>query len=136
MQAVDSFFVPRPLQEAALELVAAPGWERHLRALASALKHRRDTLAGALARLSPGLLPERLPHGGYHLWLRLPDGQDPQLVTAAALRAGVAVTPGGPYFTAEPPAPHIRMSYACTDSPDLLADAVARLPRGILDQPG
>ena len=135
MQAVDSFFVPRPLQEAALELVAAPAWERHLRALASALRRRRDTLAGALARLHPGLLPQRLPHGGYHLWLRLPDGQDPQLVTAAALRAGVAITPGGPYFTAEPPAPYIRMSYACTDSADLLADAVTRL-RGILGQPG
>ena len=81
------------------------------------------------------LLPQRLPHGGYHLWLRLPDGQDPQLVTAAALRAGVAITPGGPYFTAEPPAPHIRMSYAHTDSPGRLTDAVSRL-RGILDQPG
>jgi DNA-binding transcriptional MocR family regulator len=133
MQAVDSFFVPRPLQEAALELVAAPAWERHLRSLASTLKHRRDTLAGALARLHPGLLPQRLPHGGYHLWLRLPDGQDPQLVAAAALRAGVAITPGAPYFTAEAPAPHIRMSYAHTDSPERLTDAVTRL-HGVLDQ--
>jgi DNA-binding transcriptional MocR family regulator len=135
MQAVDSFFVPRPLQEAALELVAAPAWERHLRTLAGALKERRVILASALARIRPCLLPERLPHGGYHLWLRLADGQDPQLVTAAALRAGVAVTPGGPYFTAEPPAPHLRMSYAHIDVPDRLADAVFRLS-GILDQPG
>ena len=135
MQAVDSFFVPRPLQEAALELVTAPAWERHLRALAGALRHRRDVLAGALARTCPDLLPQRLPHGGYHLWLRLPDGQDPQLVTAAALRAGVAITPGDPYFTAEPPAPHIRMSYAHTDGFDRLADAVSRL-RGVLGQPG
>jgi DNA-binding transcriptional MocR family regulator len=134
MQAVDSFFVPRPLQEAALELVAAPAWERHLRALATALRHRRDTLASALARLGPSLLPQRLPHGGYHLWLRLPDGQDPQLATAAALRAGVAITPGDPYFTAEPPGPHVRLSYACTDTAERLADAVTRL-RGVLGQP-
>ncbi len=134
-QAVDGFFVPRPLQEASLELVAAPAWERHLRVLAGALKHRRDILAGALASLRPDLVPERLPHGGFHLWLRLPDGQDPQHVTAAALRAGVAITPGGPYFSAEPPAPYIRMSYSHTDGPDRLADAVSRL-RGILDQPG
>lgn len=78
---------------------------------------------------------ERGQAPGYHLWLRLPDGQNPQLVTAAALRAGVAITPGGPYFTAEPPAPYIRKSYACTGSADLLADAVTRL-RGILGQPG
>jgi DNA-binding transcriptional MocR family regulator len=135
MQAVDAFFVPRPLQEAALELVAAPAWERHLRALATALRQRRDSLARALAALRPDLLPQRLPHGGFHLWLRLADGQDPQLITAAALRAGVAITPGGPYFSAEPPAPHIRMSYAHTDGPERLADAVSRL-RGILDQTG
>lgn len=135
MQAVDSFFVSRPIQEAALELVAAPAWERHLRALAAALGRRRDTLASALARLQPGLLPERLPHGGYHVWLRLAEGCDPQVVTAEALRAGVAITPGDPYFAAEPPAPYVRMSYASTDSPERLADAVARL-HGILGQPG
>ena len=133
VQAVDSFFVPRPMQEAALELVAAPAWARHLRALAAALRHRRDTLASALARLSPSLLPERLPYGGYHLWLRLDSGCDPQMVTAEALRAGVAITPGDPYFTAEPPAPYIRMSYINTDSPERLTEAVARL-RGVLGQ--
>lgn len=40
IQVVDSFFVPRPLQEAALELVGSPAWHRHLRAVAQELKSR------------------------------------------------------------------------------------------------
>jgi DNA-binding transcriptional MocR family regulator len=127
VQAVDSFFVPRPLQEAALELIAAPGWPRHLRSLAAALQHRRTTLAAAVEALRPGLLPRRLPYGGYHLWLRLPDGCDPDALTAAARREGVAVTPGAPYFTAEPPAPHIRLSYTHTENLDQLTDGARRL---------
>ncbi|WP_354637953.1 PLP-dependent aminotransferase family protein [Kitasatospora camelliae] len=131
VQAVDSFFVPRPLQEAALELVAAPAWSQHLRTLSAALRDRRTALAAALEGLRPDLLPERLPYGGYHLWLRLPQGCEPQALAAAALREGVAVTPGGPYFTAEPPGPHLRLSYAYADGPDQLAEGARRLARAL-----
>jgi DNA-binding transcriptional MocR family regulator len=127
VQAVESFFVPRPLQEAALELVSAPTWAQHLRMLAAALHDRRATLVTALGRLRPELLPERVPFGGYYLWLRLPDGRDPDAVATAALHAGVAVTPGTPYFTAEPPTPHLRLSYAPTPTPAQLEDGAARL---------
>ncbi|MFJ1702935.1 PLP-dependent aminotransferase family protein [Kitasatospora sp. NPDC088346] len=129
VQAVDSFFVPRPLQETTLELVGSPAWSHHLRTLSGALHDRRRALAGELRRLLPALLPERLPYGGYHLWLRLPDGRDETALTAAALRAGVAVTPGRAYFTAESPAPHLRLSYACADGPERLVEGVRRLHR-------
>ncbi|PBC76828.1 DNA-binding transcriptional MocR family regulator [Streptomyces sp. TLI_235] len=131
VQAVDSFFVPRPLQEAALELVGAPAWGHHLRTLAGRLQERRTALAGALQRLRPELLPVRLPVGGQHLWLRLPDGTDPQGLAAAALRAGVAVTPGRPYFTAEPPAPYLRVGYGAAEGVDRLAAGAERLARAL-----
>ncbi|GAA1081417.1 PLP-dependent aminotransferase family protein [Kitasatospora arboriphila] len=127
VQAVDSFFVPRPLQEAALELVGAPAWAHHLRSLAGRLQERRTALAGALGRLRPELLPERLPAGGHHLWLRLPDGTDPQQLAAAALRGRVAVTPGRAYFTAEPPAPHLRAGYGAAEGVDRLVAGAERL---------
>ncbi|WP_033820593.1 PLP-dependent aminotransferase family protein [Kitasatospora sp. MBT63] len=129
VQAMDSFFVPRPLQETTLELVASPAWSHHLRTLAGALHDRRQTLAVALRQWLPDLLPDRLPYGGYHLWLRLPDGRDDGALAAAALRAGVAVTPGRGYFTAEAPGPHLRLSYACADSPERLTEGVRRLHR-------
>ncbi|MFC1420696.1 aminotransferase-like domain-containing protein [Streptacidiphilus cavernicola] len=131
LQAVDSFFVPRPLQETALELVAAPAWRTHLRQVADALRERRQSLA---AGLGEQLLPRPLPYGGYHLWLRLPDGADETALTAAALRAGVAVTPGQAYFPAEPPSPHLRVSYACAAGPQQLVDG-GRLLSQVLRAP-
>ncbi|MBL1107548.1 PLP-dependent aminotransferase family protein [Streptomyces sp. 5-8] len=136
IQVVDSFFVPRPLQEAALELVGSPAWPRHLRALSAALKTRRDAMTGALARHLPELVLPHIPSGGYHLWLRLPDGTGgtqafgsggEAALAAAALRAGVALTPGRPYFSAEPPAAHVRLSFAAVAGTGEITEGVRRL---------
>ncbi|MBW5483527.1 aminotransferase-like domain-containing protein [Streptomyces bambusae] len=127
IQVVDSFFVPRPLQEAALELVGAPAWPRHLRTVAAELRHRREVLAGALLRELPGLTLPHLPAGGHQLWTRLPEGTDEAGFVASALRMGVAVTPGRPYFCAEAPGPYVRMSFASVAGPAELTEAARRL---------
>ncbi|MEU2545729.1 PLP-dependent aminotransferase family protein [Streptomyces roseolus] len=127
IQIVDSFFVPRPLQEAALELVGAPAWSRHLRTVSQELKARRDTLTAAVALRLPELALPHIPSGGYHLWLRLPDALPEPALLAAALRAGVAAAPGRPYFCAEPPAGHIRLSFAGVAGPTEITEGVRRL---------
>ncbi|MFD5746750.1 PLP-dependent aminotransferase family protein [Streptomyces sp. NPDC127033] len=124
---VDTFFVPRPLQEATLELVGSVAWHRQLRSVAAELKTRRDTLTAALRTTLPEPGLAHIPAGGYHLWLRLPDGTDEAAVVAAALRAGVAVAPGRPYFGAEPPAPHLRLSFAAPAGPAEITEGVRRL---------
>ncbi|MFF8846041.1 PLP-dependent aminotransferase family protein [Streptomyces sp. NPDC015127] len=124
---VDTFFVPRPLQEAALELVGAPAWARHLRAVATELKARRDTMTAALRLHLPQLALPYIPSGGYSLWLRLPDTADESALVAAALRADVAVAPGRPYFCAEPPAGHIRLSFAGVAGTAEITEGVRRL---------
>ncbi|MCX2970310.1 MULTISPECIES: aminotransferase-like domain-containing protein [Streptomyces] len=127
IQIVDNFFVPRPLQEAALELVGAPAWPRHLRAIGAELRARRTAALAALAEWLPHLVPAHVPRGGFQLWLRLPAGSDETAVTAAALRAGVAVAPGRPYFAAEPPAPYLRLSLAAPASVAELTEGIERL---------
>ncbi|MCX4861739.1 PLP-dependent aminotransferase family protein [Streptomyces canus] len=127
IQIVDTFFVPRPLQEAALELVGSPAWPRHLRTISAELKARRDAMTAALRLELPELALPHIPSGGYHLWLRLPDGTDETALTAAALRAGVAITPGRPYFSAEPPAGHARLSFAAVAGVGEIAEGVRRL---------
>src|SRR5690606_27931486 len=67
IQIVETFFVPRPLQEAALELVGSAAWPRHLRAVSAALRTRRDTMTAGLRHHLPELALPHIPSGGYHL---------------------------------------------------------------------
>ncbi|MFE7274631.1 PLP-dependent aminotransferase family protein [Streptomyces sp. NPDC057623] len=137
IQVVDTFFVSRPLQEAALELVGSPSWPRHLRALSAELRARRDAMTAGLRLHLPELALPHIPSGGYHLWLRLPDGTGgtsqafgpggESALTSAALRAGVAITPGRPYFSAEPPAGHLRLSFAAVARAGEITEGVRRL---------
>lgn len=135
VQVVDAFFVPRPLQEAALELVGAPAWDRHLRGIGGELRRRREAMLTALARELPELPTPHAARGGYHLWLRLPDGTDEAALVASALRHGVSVTAGRPYFPAESPAPHLRLSYAPAAGTEEIAEGVRRL-RAAWEEPG
>jgi DNA-binding transcriptional MocR family regulator len=125
---IDDFFVSGPLQEAAVEIVASPAWRRHLRALRSALRERRDALAAAVERELPGLRLTLLPAGGLHLWYALPEGADDTAIAQRAEAAGVTVSPGRRWFAAEPPGPHLRLSFAGAD-PARLAEGVRRLAR-------
>lgn len=129
-QVVDSYFPARPLQEAALELITSPGWERHLRSVRTALRRRRDMLAGALARDLPELRVN-LPSGGLYVWARLPDGTDDMAVAEEARRAGVSVSPGRPYFPAEPDGPYLRLSYGMSASEAELGEGVRRLAQAL-----
>ena len=127
LHVVDSFFVPRMLQEAALELVSAPAWPRHLRALSAALLRRRDALCEALASELPAARLTRRPAGGLNVWVELPDGIDDLDLAARARDAGVLVNPGRPFFAAEPPGAFLRLSYAAPASEQELRDGVRRL---------
>jgi len=135
LRLVDDFFVPRVLQDAALELLSAPAWPTHLRRLATALAERRSALLAALSDELPELRVSRSPHGGLHLWARLPDELDDVTLAEQARDAGVLVSPGRPYFCAEPPGAHLRLSFAAVEHVGEIREAVQRLARVLADQP-
>jgi DNA-binding transcriptional MocR family regulator len=125
---VEDFFVPGPLQEAALELVGAPGWPRHLRRVRAALRERRDALVAAVAaELGPDRIAVR-PRGGMHLWMALDPHEDDMALAARAARAGLVVSPGTHWYPAEPPAPYLRLTYAA-EPPERLAEGARLLAR-------
>lgn len=123
---VDDFFVPGILQETALQLLTEPAWPRHLRALRTALRERRNALADALRKELGSSSLVRPPAGGLHLWVRLPDGVSDLDVAERAARAGILVSPGRHWFPAEPPAPHIRLSFAALP-PEQAKPTIGRL---------
>jgi len=123
---IDDFFVAGPLQHATLELVSAPAWRRHRKALRVELGVRRDALVGALEELLPSWQVASVPAGGLHVWVRLPEGVDDGLLTARAAAAGVLVSPGRPWFAAEPPAAFLRLTFAGAVAAELV-EGVRRL---------
>lgn len=123
LRVVDDFFVPVPMQEAAVELLASAGWRRHRTALRRALGARRDALLAGLAHSAPQLRVPRVPAGGLHLWTRLPDGVDDVEVADRCARRGLRVGAGTPYFAGDPPAAHLRLSFAAEPPERLLAGA-------------
>ncbi|MER5892444.1 PLP-dependent aminotransferase family protein [Streptomyces sp. NPDC001876] len=130
---VDDFFVTRPLQEAALEVLSSPSWDRHIRSLGTALRERCAVLAAAVAQEIPGATLAGLPTGGLHLWLRLPSGVDDIALTGAARQRGVAVSAGSRYFATEPPAAHLRIGFAAAAGQSELTEGVRRLGAALTD---
>lgn len=127
IRVVDDFFVTRPLQEAALELVSAPAWDRHVRVLAAALRERCHTLATAVARERPDWTITRVPTGGLHLWIQLPAGEDDARIAEVARQRGVIVGAGRRYFATEPPAPYLRVCFCAARDLAELAEGARRL---------
>jgi DNA-binding transcriptional MocR family regulator len=119
LRTVDDFFVALPLQETAVEFLSSGAWPRHLSRLRRVLTTRRDTLVAAVRKELPQLPVGRVPTGGLHLWLRLPDGSDDTDVAARCARRGLLVSPGTPYYAGEPPAPYLRLTYGGAETADL-----------------
>ncbi|MFZ0387411.1 MAG: PLP-dependent aminotransferase family protein [Solirubrobacteraceae bacterium] len=127
LRIVDDMFVHRPVQEAALELVSRPGWQRHVAGLGQTLERRSRTLARAIAEHLPACTLGARPQGGMHLWVRLPDGCDDTAIAAAAARRGVTVMRGSLFYPAEAPAPHLRITFSATPTEAELDTGIRRL---------
>jgi DNA-binding transcriptional MocR family regulator len=124
---VDDLFVNRLTQETALELVGSPGWARQVVQVGRALHERREVMLEALGELAPTLVVPRLPRGGMHLWVSLPDAVDDLVVAESAREHGVLVGAGRSFFATEPPSSHLRLSFGCAASHDELRESVRRL---------
>ncbi|MBR7827841.1 PLP-dependent aminotransferase family protein [Actinospica sp. MGRD01-02] len=126
---VDDFFTARPLQEAAIEMLSTPAWDRHLRTLATALRDRCATLSAAVATQLPAWRTAGYPAAGLHLWFELPDGLADGPAADAARTLGVAVNAGTRFFPAEPDGAFLRLGFAAAANEHELAEGVRRLAR-------
>lgn len=119
----DDMCVPPLAQEIALGLLSSSAWPRHVKRLRAGLLERRDAMVAAVHDSMPGARVANVPTGGIHLWVRLPEGSDSTVLTAAAHAAGVMIGDGRQFYVDEPTAPHVRLSFS--------AASIAQIEAGV-----
>lgn len=112
----ESMYVSGLLQAAALDVVTQPAWRSHLRDLRHHLRARRDLLIAALAEHFDAAHLDQVPPGGLHLWMRLPEATDLDLLARDCEADGVLVAAGTEWFPAEPAGPFLRLNFSGPDS--------------------
>ena len=108
----ESMYVSGLLQTAALDVVTQPAWRSHLRGVREQLRARRDLLVASLREHAPQAHIDHVPVGGLNLWVRMPDGTDPEQLVPECERRGLLVAPGTEWFPAEPAGPFLRLNYS------------------------
>jgi 2-aminoadipate transaminase len=97
----------------------------HIDELTATMKVHRDAMLEAFARYLPDARIRR-PHGGYFLWVELPDGIDSDALAAAALARGVGVHSGKICYAKDPKSNFLRVCYSFV-SPEQIDRSIALL---------
>ncbi|ABE50159.1 PLP-dependent aminotransferase family protein [Methylobacillus flagellatus] len=86
-------------QAAIADFLQHGGYDRHLRRLRTKFELQQHQYLHLIARYFPAETQVTRPHGGYFLWVDLPERVDALVLFQRALEQGVSVAPG-PIFSA------------------------------------
>ncbi|MES2182744.1 MAG: PLP-dependent aminotransferase family protein, partial [Pseudomonadota bacterium] len=100
-----------PAQVALAKYLQKGGYDKHLRTLRNTLLVHQLKFTEAIERYFPVGTRLTIPHGGYFLWVKLPDGVNALEVHRIALANGISIAPG-PIFSAHKRfTDYIRLNY-------------------------
>jgi 2-aminoadipate transaminase len=107
-------------------------WRRQVKDFIEMYRERRDAMLAALAELMPPGTTWTTPHGGFYVWVTLPEGLDSKAMLPRAVTARVAYVPGTAFYADGLGARCLRLSY-CYPSPPEIREGVRRLADVISD---
>jgi DNA-binding transcriptional MocR family regulator len=113
-------------QRLVLEAITRGVLDAQLPRLREAYAHKRDVMAGALARECTGLASWAPPRGGFFLWVQLPEGLDTRAMLPAAVEANVIYVAGAPFFVDGSGHHALRLAF-CAASVSRIEEGIARL---------
>ncbi len=103
------------------------GWIDEQLTQSRALYQRRcERMMSALEHFMPPSATWTKPEGGFFSWLRLPEGIDATGLAQRALKSGVAVVPGEPFFPDGRGSNNVRVSFSRVDD-ELIDEGIQRL---------
>jgi len=120
-----------PITQRALAEFIDRGYLRaHTTRVVAEYRRRRDALSAALTRSLPAGASFERPGHGVVMWVRLPDGVDPDAVHAAALAEGVLVSPTAVWAADATAEAGVRLAF-CSEPVDRLVLGAQRLGKAI-----
>lgn len=106
-------------QRAMLPLLQSPHTQHYFRKLRLALKKRRDLVIHCLQEHAPPGVQWHNPHGGFNLWLTLPQGTNTHDLLSDTEAENISFLPGSACFATEPLYHCLRISFSSISSDDL-----------------
>jgi 2-aminoadipate transaminase len=129
-QAMDTCTAP-PMQRLVARFLARGHADSHLATLRGEYRRRKVALQRALQEELAGLeVSWTDPHGGFFLWLTLPDGIDTEELFPLALEEGVAYIPGRAFSIGGRFTNALRLAFSA-ETPERSREGVRRLARAI-----
>jgi DNA-binding transcriptional MocR family regulator len=101
-------------------------WKEQVKVFRELYRERRDAMIAALTAQMPSGVSWTRPHGGFFVWVQLPDGIDAKAMQARAVTARVAYVPGIAFYADGSGGSHMRLSY-CFPPPERITEGVRRL---------
>jgi DNA-binding transcriptional MocR family regulator len=113
-------------QLAVVEYLETQPWLEQVKVFRELYRERRDAMVEALASLMPAGCTWTKPHGGFYVWLTLPEGVDAKVMQPRAIHARVAYVPGTGFYADSSGRRDMRLSY-CYPEPDRIREGIRRL---------
>jgi 2-aminoadipate transaminase len=101
-------------------------WFDQVKAFREAYRVRRDAMLSALEDMFPPGAHWTHPHGGFYVWLTLPEGLDAKAMLPLAVTNRVAYVPGTAFYADGFGSQSMRLSY-CYPPPDRIREGIRRL---------
>ena len=121
---------PNTLAAAITTEYLGPDLWGHVERANAALKVKRDAMLAALETHLGNYCSWSRPAGGLFIWVRLPDGMDPDAVAAAAAARGVSFKPGSEYHIEGRSVPCLRLAFGFP-SEEVIEVGIARLGESV-----
>lgn len=111
LQVATSFGGPSPVATELIAGVLAGGsYRKHMDQIRQRLTRARKQATERLGQF--GLVPWVMPHGGFYLWCRLPDGHDSTAIARRCMEKKVVLAPGNVFSVSQSATSFLRFNVA------------------------
>jgi DNA-binding transcriptional MocR family regulator len=119
-------------QLAVVEYLETQPWLEQVKVFRELYQERRDAMLHTLSALMPAGCTWTHPHGGFYVWLTLPEGLDAKVMQPRAVHARVAYVPGIGFYADGSGRREMRLSY-CYPEPERIREGIRRLA-GVVEE--